>query len=395
MVIKTRADFISVLDKLSKNLELYEGSPLKNNSYRLFLANGEDIYFTFADNNIPHILGVTVDRLKKLPICSKESSYDALIELIENEFSAYNYLEKYKAFTAIFSSFIDDKNEIFQQQFEVPLPNKIEFICKYDRSKTYTSKEDDGLTADYFICRKTDDGDLLILGLVKQNEDANSNRYCVQTSRVIKNDDKFNESLLDFIHNQEITYATGLHVRNDKTYYEKNSHLNIVETYKILESIKSYASIAGAIPHTLVGHMYNLNTLSKNRKQSYEVDSIMARVLSSVINKEIITLDDYEEGLLSDAVLSLINSHNNYMLDISDGEITSSEQFTRIKEERDTYRADLETTMAKLAEMKEIKEKLEQETAEKEEKITDLEECKKEYDQIIDIVTRSVNRTAK
>ena len=250
MEIKTRADYIDVLARIKKNIELYETTFLKYNSYRLFFANDDDIYFNFNESCIAHILGIDTDYLKDNNICTGESSYEIVKYLIDNEYATYNKIERLKAFNVVFSSFIDDKLNYFEEQIKAPIPNQLEFICKYDRSKSYSYKATDGYNADYYLCRKNEDGDLMILGLVKQNDDINSNRYCIQTNRIIKNDDNFNEALMELLHNQEITYATGLYIKNQKNNYEKNISLNMIETYKTLDNFKSYVTIAGAVPNT-------------------------------------------------------------------------------------------------------------------------------------------------
>ena len=138
--------------------------------------------------------------------------------------------------------------------------------------------------------------------------------------------------------------------------------------------------------------MYNLNTLSKSKKQNMSFDIIMSKVLSSINNKEIIMLDSYEQDELNPAIKSLIRSHNDYMAAISNTDSASVETFSQIQDERDKYRQDLESLKNEMAELVNEKEQLEVEIEDKENTIGQLQTYKDEYEQITQTMIDSMNK---
>ena len=378
--IKTKAEFDEIIGQLENLLGYYEKSNLRGNRYRLFLANGDEyIDYAFNEANIPHLLGVDTYFVENEVLCRKGDSYTTLSRLIEFSFEAYRKINNNHAYNKVFSKYIDDKLEIFKRQFYAPYANNIEFICKYDREKNYSVKEEDGYKADYFIGRKNEKGDILLLGLVKSDEKSDRPIYVPQTSRVIRNDEDFQKNLMDFLNGQEITYATGLAIHNGE--YRNFTSLNTVELNTVLSGLRSYMTIANAVPVTIDGHIYNIQTLSKNKQQSYNSKTIYRTIQDAIMRKELISLTKEEAAELDDIVLKLIDDHNNYMIATSNIDASKSEVYTGMKEERDSLRGDLEKIKEALAAQKEENDRLREEIEQHKQEMLAMQQSNEEVNE--------------
>ena len=354
MEFKTKSEFDEIIEQLNSCLGYYEKSPLNGNRYRLFLANGDGyIDYTISDGNIPHLLGVDTTYADRFVICKKEDSYQTLGRLIDYSYNIWRSLDKDPKANKIFSGHIKDKIEVFRKQLNAPYANNIEFICKYDRTKNY---DDNPYKADYFIARKNEQGDILLLGLVKLDENDERPIYCPQTSMIIRNDENFQENLSKFLSGQEITYASGLVIRNGE--FQKNTSLNTVELNNSLTILKSYMVMANAVPVTIEGHIYNIQTLSKNKQQSYTSKNIYTKIQRAIISKELISLSEEEKEELEDIVLKLIKDHNDYMIATETIDASKSDVYTGLEEERDSLRQELLNIKNLLQVQKEENERL-------------------------------------
>ena len=304
-----KAKYDELIDKIGRMVFLYKSDTnlYKDNNYLLYLANGDTISYRFIDNNLPHLLGIDFTPFITRNEMIKENSFSMLNQLLDNSYKYWNIISSNMKPSDVFSNFFEDKVNNFQKQIAIPYPNQIYFVCKYDKSKTYGIKEVDGLSADYYIARKNEEGDIVLLGLVKNND----NIYIPQTSRIIKNNETFMEEMDKFLYNQEITYPTGLYINNYITKFSNNYSLNIFETIDTLNRIEDLSSTVSAVPNTIDGHIYNLKSLSKSRNQSYGSKTILYNISSKMKEKEIITLSNEEMEILDSSLIEVINAYND------------------------------------------------------------------------------------
>lgn len=367
MTINTKADFDSIVERMQKLVDIYENHYANGNRYMLFLANGDTISFDYGEKYIPHLLGLNTTYLSKYDSKLKTSSYGTLQYFLENSYSIYNDLSKNKAFNNVFSNYVEEKLDIFEKQIDPPYPNSIDFVCKYDRSKTYNVKEVDGMTSDYIIGRKNSNGDLILLGIVKDDKSFDEKNYCVQTSRVIKNDGRFDEEISDLLKNQEVTYVTGMIVTNSTKNYLNKVSINTVEIGTALNNLKSYYSLTGCIPNTVDGHLYNLNTLFKEKEKRY----IGSDIMKKIADKEIIELKEDDRNKFHPSIIALINEHNDYVVATSNIDSLTRGTFSEIKDERDNLKKELEELKETLKLEQQRRKELENQTENQEQELTE------------------------
>lgn len=376
-----KQEYDEIIEKIENIISSYEANKFRDNTYQLFLANGDIIKYNFNENNIPHLLGIDFSTLISRHIMEKTDSYKMLCKLVSDPYKYWSEIIKHSlSITDIFSKYTLDKINNFEYQIRIPYPNQIYFVCKYNRERNYTSKLIDGLYADYFIARKNEDGDILLLGLAKQYENSLDNNYIPQTSRIIRNDENFMENLDALLKNQIITYETGLIVNNKMTSFNKNYNLSIIEINDVLQLLENLSRVTDAIPSTLQGHIYNLTIFSKNRNNSYDTKNLLSTISDLIKMNSIVELSEGEKSLLDNSILSIIDSHNDSLFSKNEISSSSMETFTKLRSERDYYQKELSEKMECLQQLK--KELLEtQELLEKkDEQIEELSNKTQEYE---------------
>lgn len=375
-----KEQYDNIIDRISDISKTYlsESNDYKYNNYLLYLANGDQIKYSFNDNNIPHLLGIDFSALISRNEIRKADSVDMLNQVLDNPYKYWTLLYNKIQPSDIFSEYIEDKIENFRLQQLVPYPNQLYFVCKYDRAKAYGVKEIDGLNADYYIARKNEIGDIVLLGLVKKDD-----YYVPQTSRIIKNDENFIENMENFLCNQEITYATGLCFRCQKTHYSRNVNLNVLETIDTLQKIDELANSTNAIPNTISGHIYNLRILSKRQSDRYDTRKILASITDKIKNRELIQLSEEELSILDASVLPIIDEYNDSLFNtnVSDENVdkysslkSSNENLKQELEEKEKTIIKQKEELLKLKEQLQEQYKLNQELEEEKDKFGELKE---------------------
>ncbi|MBE6161038.1 MAG: hypothetical protein E7158_02290 [Firmicutes bacterium] len=339
--LKIRANYDCLIEKLKEMVEYYENSITRNNRIKMYLANGDVINYTVTNHNIAHLLGVNTQILISNKIVKSTDSYGALKELINDSYGTYNAIEKFNGFGSVFSTYIDDKIDAFKKQIDNPNILKYEFVCKYDRSKNYTEKKVDGLTADYYLASKDENDNIILLGLVRQNEEYDNCIYIPQTTRVIKE-----EQLYGLLNGQEITYVSKSVINNPYNGYTGEFIVKNIDTYRLLEILYSYQNMTGAIPNTIKNHIYQMKYLSKfisnNRIQSKELEIIFEKISYAISNNIIINLEEEELEKLDISIIELVKEHNDIHLSSSKVDLYSKGEFSKVVEDKDKYRKELE-----------------------------------------------------
>lgn len=300
-----------IINKIQQMVLYYNKNYPKDNIFTLYLANGDKIRYSIDENKISHLLGINLDYLANMQIIKRESSKEMLNKFLKSNYSVYVKMTNGKFnFSNLFSSHIEHKLDVFKDQLESPSPNNIYFICKYDRSKNYDTGEVDVYTSDYYIVRKLDNDDIILLGLVKND---NNDSYSVQTSRVIKKGDLQLEELIKFVSKQEITYATTLQVENHFTKLNKKQYLNFREKLDILQRITNIANQADAKPNTTKAHLFDVVGLSKNKKSHEYNKLILSQLTVAMLKGNAFDLpkDERLSSLLDDETKQLIEVYNN------------------------------------------------------------------------------------
>lgn len=367
------------IEKIKNNIYNYERCIQRDNTYQLYLANGDVIKYSINKNNLAHLMGVDFTRLVNQKIMEKDESFNMLVELISNSYKYYNAFKEIMGLEDIFSKYVDDKLNYFGFQNQVPYQNNVYFVCKYDRTRSYMAKEVDGLYSDYYLARKTSEGDIVLLGLVKANDNENDNNYIPQTSRIIKNDEYFESNMQDLLQNQIVTYLNGITVNNNATNFNKTFNLNTIEILEKLEGINYLAMMTNSIPSTISDHIYNLKGFKKNRNNSYEAKNILIEISDKMKNGEIIELTESEKDTLGSPMLEIINTYNDGLF----GTLTSlNETYTTLKNDRDEKTNEVKSLSSEIDKLKEEVNLLKNAIKLKDETIIDLQSEQESYNEL-------------
>lgn len=367
-----------IIEKINDCIKCYEEWVNKSNLYQLFLANGDVIKYSIHRNNIAHLLGVDLNKLVSYKIMEKEESYDMLKKLVNDSHKYWNDMKGKLNYEEIFSPFIKQKLDNFSEQLKVPYPNQINFVCKYDRERNYATKEIDGLYADYYMARTNDEGDVVLLGLLKKE-----GNICVpQTTRVILNNELFEKNMTELLKNQVVTYLNGLNINNTYSQYNKTINLNIMEISSKLQALDDACNMTGGIPSTLSDHIYNLKTLSKNKTASYDSKSVLVKVSEMMNNKELVELESDEKDSLDFVTIRLIDSYNDSLFKEEVVSKKTKMTFSETKKEKEKYISENRKLINELEELKSEFISLQNKLDEKENEVNVLNEEKKEYDEL-------------
>lgn len=169
MTIKTKDDFDFIVEKIKVLVERYENNVKHHNQYQFYLANGEKLNFEVFPQSIPHLLGISMDYLKATNLF-KTKDYSVLLkEFLNSSSLIHQQVQKgCLRYESLFSPFVLDKIESFENSIYYFSPDDIEFVCKYERSKTYQLGLEKDYFCDYFIAKRDQENNLTFLGLIKQ-----------------------------------------------------------------------------------------------------------------------------------------------------------------------------------------------------------------------------------
>lgn len=376
MAYYNKQEYDDVIDKITLLVDEYEKAP--KNNYTLFLASGDTIKYSINDFNVPHLLGIDFSKFISHNIMEKDNYYKLLKKLIDDPYKYWTALKSNGlSLNDLFSQHINEKLDNFSLQIKVPYPNQVYFICKYDRTRNYQVKEIDGLYSDYFVVRKNDNGDLVLLGLVK---DQNGNYYLPQTSRIIKNDDDLIDNIDEVIDNQVITYLNGLTIDNPYANYNRTYNLSILEITDTLDKLINISNLSNAIPNTLHDHLYNLKTFNKNRNVSYDGKNLLYRIREEILAKRIVNLTMDEKKLLDTPLISIFEAYNDLLVNNNQGDF--SETYTEIKKENENLSNENDNLREQLQNEKESLLALREEISKQNETINSLTAEKEEYEEL-------------
>lgn len=367
------------IEKIKENITIYEKFVQKENNYQLFLANGDVIKYSINKNNLAHLMGVDFTKLVNYKIMEKDESYNMLNNLVIDPYKYYRTMKDKLELEDVFSKFVDDKLDYFNVQYQVPYPNNTYFVCKYDRTRSYMTKEIDGLFADYYLARKTEQGDVVLLGLVKANEYENDNTYIPQTSRIIKNDENFQGNMEDLLSNQVVTYLNGISISNNETNYNRILNLNTIELLEKLEGINYLSNMTNSIPCTINDHIYNLKGFKKNKNTSYEAKGMLFGISEKMKSGELIELTDDEREVLDNATLKIIDIYNDGLFSTLS---SNDETYTSIKNDRDEKIKEVDSLSSKIDELKGEVEVLKKAIELRDAAIAKLEDEQDKYDEL-------------
>lgn len=365
--IKTQEDYNNIIASIKECINFYNDSYPIDNKYTLYLGNGRKITYSINENNIPHLLGIRIDNFISMDLFRKDSYYNILNKFISENYSIYKKiaLGGYLKYSDIFSNYIEYKLEYFKNQLKAPYLSDIYFICEYDTTKTYQSKEVDEYTSDYYIARKVNNGDIMLLGLKRRTID----EYALQTSRIIKKDEHQLEVLKEFLRGQVITFANSLKIENYQTGYNKEYHIGIEAKKETIQTLINLSRNTYATPNTIRNHLFDIVGVSKTKNDTFNKRIILSQLVSCMKNSHIFDFDELEDEVrksIDEETIEVINNYNNYICSSPVTSDDNSQKYSDVLDERDrlyeeniSFKNRLEDMQNQMTELTKQKEELE------------------------------------
>lgn len=312
MSIYIRENFDAIIKKIRILVENYENNQQHYNQYQFYLANGERISLEITPQSIAHLLGIRIDNLRATRLFKKQDSYGILKEFLNNsQFFYQQILEGHLHESIMFSKYLENKLISFENLIYSFNPNTIEFICKYDRSKIYQSAEEKDLSCDYIIAKKTYDGDLHLLGLVRSQ----GNQYNPMTNMVFAKNENQLSQLKSILTNQTLTFASSIVVKNPITNYKNTLVMTLSTKSNQIEKMKEYArNISGIAIDVSSDLQFALNGISMKTEKINSYHYVCQQLLQSMQNQTIFHMEDMEEETkkqLDEEIFSLVHAYNN------------------------------------------------------------------------------------
>lgn len=380
MSINTKADFDYLINRIQDLVQKYENNVLHYNQYQIYLANGEKISFEVPPESIAHLLGVRLDYIISTNLFKNTDAYLLLKEFLENSYSVYrNVQEGRMSYSSLFSNYIEQKLDSFEKIIYYFDPNDIEFICKYDKSRTFQLGLEKNYPCDYFIAKKDKEENLHLLGLVR-----NGSVYMPMSNIYFPKDNTQYSNLKGLLMNQVLTYANTVLIYNSVSNFSKNPHLLISLKSKKIETLKKYASsIKGVTIDVAHDLQFILNgfALKDSKIKAYKM--ICEQLMEKIKEHEVFSLEQMEDSTkeqLDNEMFAMIQTYNNEICKTDNSKAQTSysdlvEQYKVLEEQVNTLQQQLDNAKQEASAYYEQLQVLEQENAsykEFEEEILDV-----------------------
>lgn len=349
MSIDTKADFDNLIERIQDLVQKYENNVLHYNQYQIYLANGEKISFEVSPWSIAHLLGIRLDYIKSSNLFKNTDAYLLLKEFLENSYSVYRHVQEGRlSYSSLFSNFIEQKLDSFEKNIYYYDPIDIEFVCKYDKSRTYQLGLEKNYFCDYFIAKADQEGNLYLLGLVRDG-----NSYTPMTNLYFPKDDRQYTNLKGLLINQLITYVNIIGISNSVINQKNNHYLYISLKLKKLETLKRYASsMKGLTIDIAYDLQFVLNGLAMKDNKINVYKMVCQQFMEKIKEHEIFSLEQLEDATkeqLDNEMVAMLETYNDEIcnVDNSKAQKTYSDllgQYKNLEEQVFTLQQQLDRT---------------------------------------------------
>lgn len=330
----TKEDFINLIELSKGTIDFFD--PKKNyimhNNYVLYLSNGDKIKFNFNPNNIPHLLG-----FKDLSVLigEKVDSYNAVKKIAFSNTARNKAIEKIEENNWKYESFMSkhyiSKLKYIKNQTTAPYPNEVLFVCKYNTELNY-GKDclDKYKDCDYYIGRKQQNGDILVLGLSKNKYGT----YSPRTNRLFEKDEA-DEKLKELLENQVICFANGLAIVSTANEFNHKPFLNDDEKIDALQNLMSLSRKTSSTIDCSENFLYDIRNRAIEKIARSVLQQTISNISSSVEKGELIELEEkvFESfNFCEEEVKELIQTINDRLCVVSKNDSTKVKYSKLLKE---------------------------------------------------------------
>ena len=332
---QSKKDFNELLNLSKGTIDYFDitKNSMMANEYSLFLSNGDIINFVFNENNVPHLLGFK--NLDKLTDLKLYDSYNVLKSLVYNIDLRKKCIEKIEKFNEPYEKYISkhwrSKIKNIELQTKAPYPNEVMFVCKFNREINFGNGGIDRYKdCDYYIGRETKNGDILLLGLIKNKYGS----YSPMTTRLFEKDSK-DEELKELLQNQTLCYVQGLIVKNNITDYNYKTNLRMNEKIEVLQKLKKISSKTNSPIDCSKDYIYDLEKMEQNCRDLFYLKNIITKMNDYLDKKVIMCLNDEEQNLtlsINKKIQELILRINDLIMQNSNNDKNKVSYFSIVKE---------------------------------------------------------------
>ncbi len=308
-----------IINMINDNIRYYENGTYENTGYDIFLSNGDRIRLLYPKEVIPHLLGVNIPYLISKGLYKNKNFFDILKEVCSNPYQLYQKITNgIISYNDLFSKYVNEKNKIFKSNLSNTV-HSISYICKYDSTKTFSSSENK-YSSNYFIIREQEDGDIIILGIVREE----SGNYKPRSSIYIQNPALDSEQLYHILHNQEICILTGINSLNYNGQLKK--HFSYVPLrIERMEGLERYCNKYDCIASVKRDYLTILKLSNRSYNNNEVLQDYIKRIAQIMREGRAITEQEIDSltDCLSESMLELINSYNDLVTDSFDTDFSS------------------------------------------------------------------------
>lgn len=302
--LPSKYQYNEMIYKLESCLDYYEQSDYMNRHIKLYTASAEALSFSFFKKNIPHLLGVNIFNLRQIRCLSEDKPYEMLRELINKKDYIYKKIEKGEiSFFTIFSPYVLEKIDSFVNVINFK-PSSIKFLCRYDKSLTYTSGSDENYGCEYYIVLENEDGLYDFLGLKKED------KYYAPSSIISNRTKESNEESLEkLVRKQVVTFPNNIKF---STSYMSNTYTP-QEKVAFAKMLVELADRYGSFPVVISELLYSMRKANERFETNLENENFISALLSSIKKGEFLeysTISDMQQDLKDAYNVSLTSKGN-------------------------------------------------------------------------------------
>lgn len=232
-----------------------------NKSTKIYLSNGESIYFNITKSSLAHLLGINTNYLASTSIFREKNSYELLKKMCDSSYKIHDLHTKgIINYNELFSKNIYEKLNGFFKNININC-EETELVCKYDPSRNYKLNELNE-KFDYLIVKNVN-GKYYMLCLIK---DKLTGQYLPMSNRYFENFEEAQDQLSTLLPNQEVTIMNSAkcdnckqHFLDDKQKLEKAKNL---EDYRRMYGCS--IDLTGDYKFILNGAIIHKNNASEN-----------------------------------------------------------------------------------------------------------------------------------
>lgn len=295
------AEIENLFKKIKDFINYVETAKLEDRRITLYLSNGEMLNYCIPNSCIAHMLGINTNYLRATGLFKSENSYEILKEMCENPYRIYrNISDGHLTENSFLSKHIEEKINSFRENIKINI-NDTEFICIYDKSKSYYSSEKNE-NCDYILVKKYNEDRIGVIYLVR-----NGFAVVPMSNQIYENIETAKINLEKLLINQEITMLNGNNSFNINTDYKQSYFLTLNQKAEKINKLKEYKNIFKCSIDIIDEYEYCLDKLTSNRTSYYENNIATEKIVNAIVSGSLIDRNSYKNSPL----ISIIDAYNN------------------------------------------------------------------------------------